>query len=65
MAKKDTGEIKMSRTDIIDKCEKCVEITVPFAAMFAGVWGIDIAAYTGAIGMALIDILEVVKLFMK
>lgn len=65
MAKKDTGEIKMSRIDIIDKCEQCVKLTAPFVAAFMAIWDIDIAAYTAAIGLALIDILEVAKLFVK
>lgn len=65
MAKKDTGEIKMSKTDIIDKCEQCVKLAAPFVVAFMAIWGIDIAAYTAAIGLALIDILEVVKLFVK
>ncbi len=63
MAKK--AEVKMTKTEIIDKCEQCVKLTAPFVAAFMAIWDIDIAAYTAAIGLALIDILEVAKLFVK
>ena len=63
MAKK--TETKMAPSEIIDKCIKCVELTAPFVAAFMAIWGVDIAAYTAAIGLALIDILEVAKLFVK
>lgn len=55
----------MAKKEIITKIQKCVELAIPFAAAIAGVWGWDATAYAGAIGMALIDIAEVVKLFVK
>ena len=63
MAKK--TETKMAPSEIIDKCIKCVELTIPYAAGIALVWGIDIAAYTAAIGTAIIYVLKAVKLFAK
>lgn len=61
MAKK-TNKINKK---FIDNCIKSVELTIPFAAAFAAIWGLDIAAYTAAIGTALIYILKAVKLFVK
>ena len=63
MAKK--AEVKMSKTEIIDKCEQCVKLTAPFVAAFMAIWGVDIAAYTAAVGLVLIDALELAKLFVK
>ena len=62
MAKK---EVKSSKTEIIDKIIKCVEITIPYAAAIALVWGWDIAAYTAAIGTAIIYVLKAIKMFIK
>ena len=62
MAKKQT---KMSKTEIIDKCEQCIKLTAPFVAAFMAIWGFDIAVYTAAFGLVLIDILELAKLFVK
>ena len=61
MAKKE----KMTKTEIIDKVENCIKLTIPFVAAIAGEWGWDASAYTAAIAMALIDIAEIVKLFVK
>lgn len=61
MAKKE----KMTKAEIIDKIMKCVELTIPYAAAIALVWGWDVAAYTAAIGTAIIYILKAVKLFVK
>ena len=61
MAKKE----KMTKTEILDKIENCIKLTIPFVAAIAGEWGLDATVYAAAIGMALIDILEVVKLFVK
>jgi len=58
-------QTKMSKTEIIDKCEQCVKLTAPFVAAFMAIWGFDIAAYTAAVGLVLIDILELAKLFVK
>lgn len=58
-------QTKMTKSEIIDKCEQCVKLTAPFVAAFMAIWDVDIAAYTAAIGLALIDILEVAKLFVK
>lgn len=62
MAKK---EATLTNAEIIDKCIKCVELTIPYAAGIALVWGWDIAAYTAAIGTAIIYILKAVKMFVK
>jgi len=58
-------QTKMSKTEIIDKCEQCVKLTAPFVAAFMAIWGFDIAVYTAAVGLVLIDILELAKLFVK
>lgn len=58
-------QTKMTKSEIIDKCIKCVELTIPYAAAIALAWGIDIAAYTAAIGTAIIYVLKAVKLFVK
>ena len=63
MAKK--TETKMAPSEIIDTLIKCVELTIPFVAGIAAYWGIDIAAYTAAIGTAIIYVLKAVKLFVK
>lgn len=63
MAKKET--VKTSKVDVINKIEHCIELAVPFVAAIAGEWGWDASAYTAAIAMALIDIAEIVKLFVK
>ena len=63
MAKKE--EVKLTKSEIIDKCIKCVELTIPYAAAIALVWGWDIAAYTAAIGTAIIYVLKAVKMFVK
>ena len=55
----------MSKKEIITKIQKCVEIASPFGAAVAAVWGIDAAAYTTAIGTAIIYVLEAVKVFLK
>lgn len=58
-------QTKMSKTEIIDKCEQCVKLTAPFVAAFMAIWGFDIAVYTAAVGLVLIDVLELAKLFVK
>lgn len=63
MAKKEV--VKTSKVEVINKIERCIEIAIPFVAAIAGEWGWNATAYAGAIGMALIDIAEVVKLFVK
>lgn len=63
MAKK--VETKMTKSEIIDKIMKCVELTIPYAAAIALVWGLDIAAYTAAIGTAIIYVLKAIKVFIK
>ena len=55
----------MAKKEVITKIQKCVELTIPFAAGIAGVWGLDCAAYATAIGTAIIYVLEAVKLFVK
>lgn len=55
----------MAKKEVITKIQKCVEITIPFAAAICAVWGLDIAAYATAIGTAIIYVLEAVKLFVK
>lgn len=55
----------MAKKEVITKIQKCVELTIPFAAAIAGVWGLDCAAYATAIGTAIIYVLEAVKYFVK
>ncbi|MBQ9540266.1 MAG: hypothetical protein IJU89_02475 [Alphaproteobacteria bacterium] len=55
----------MAKKELIEKIQKCVEITIPFAAAIAAVWGLDAAAYSTAIGTAIIYVLEAVKKFVK
>lgn len=55
----------MAKKEVITKIQKCVEITIPYAAAISLVWGWDIAAYTTAIGTAVIYALEAVKYFVK
>jgi hypothetical protein len=62
MAKK---EVKMSKTEIIDKVIKTVNyLTAPVAAV-AAIWGADISVYCAAGFGALASVLEFVKLFVK
>ena len=63
--KAETKETKRTPKEIVDICIKCVELTIPFVAGITAYWGIDIAAYSAAIGMAIIYILKAVKLFVK
>ena len=58
-------EQTMATKEVLTKIQKCVELTIPFAAGIAGVWGLDCAAYATAIGTAIIYVLEAVKLFVK
>lgn len=55
----------MAKKEVLTKIQKCVEIAIPFGAAIGGVWGWDIAAYTTAIGTAIIYVLEAVKMFVK
>lgn len=55
----------MTTKEALTKIQKCVELTIPFAAGIAAYWGIDIAAYAAAIGTAIIYVLEAVKYFVK
>lgn len=55
----------MAKKEILTKIQKCVELAIPFAAAIAGVWGLDAAAYSAAIGTAIIYVLEAVKYFVK
>lgn len=55
----------MAKKEVITKIQKCVELTIPFAAAICAVWGLDIAAYATAIGTAIIYVLEAVKYFVK
>lgn len=63
MAKK--TETKRTPKEVVDLCIKSVEYTIPFVTGFAAIWGIDIAAYVAAIGLAIVYILKAVKLFVK
>lgn len=63
--KAETKETKRTPKEVIDLCIKTIELAIPFAAGVAAIWGLDIAAYTAAIGTALIYILKAVKLFVK
>lgn len=63
MAKK--AEVKMTKTEIIDKAIKTVNyLTAPVAAVGA-IWGADISVYCAAGFGALASVLEFVKLFVK
>ena len=55
----------MAKKEIITKIQKCVELTIPFAAAICAVWGLDIAAYATAIGTAIIYVLEAVKVCIR
>ena len=64
MAKK-VQEVKKSKSEIVDTLIKCVELTIPFVSGIAAYWGIDIAAYSAAIGLAVIYVLKAIKVFFK
>ena len=59
-------QTKMTKTEIIDKIIKTIEVAIAPAVVTAGtIWGFDIGIYVAAFTSAIIAILTCVKLFVK
>lgn len=64
MAKKE--EVKMTKTEIIDKCIKTLNVLViPVTTIIAIWWDFDAAVYVSATVGAINGVLELIELYLK
>ena len=63
MAKKE--EVKMTKTELIDKIIKTVEYLIAPVTAVMAIWDIDAGLYVAAAAGMIVSILNFIKLFVK